>query len=125
MTWVLKKSLRMAGNFYWRVFGGIFISVIWLVIGIVLMFSVVGFPLSLQCFRIGWLVYKPFGKNVALIVNRPLASFLWLITFGWMIGTLCLVNALVSCATLIGFPLAGQWFKVCRLAFFPFCAVWK
>lgn len=125
MRWFAKKAFRIAGNVYWKIFGGIFVAGIWLAVGLALMFSVVGFPLSLECFRIGWLAYKPFGKSVVLIVKRPIASFLWLISFGWIIGSVCIVNAIVSCATLVGFPLALQWLKICRLAFFPFCAEWK
>jgi len=125
MLWALKKVFRFAGNFYWKIFGGIFLSILWYLIGAALLFSVIGFPLSLECFKIGWLNYKPFGKKVALVVDRPLISIIWLLSFGWIIGSVSLVNAIFSCATLFGLPLAGQWFKICRLAFFPFCSVWK
>ncbi len=125
MLWALRKAFRIAGNFYWKIFGGIFLSLIWYAVGVVLLFSVIGFPLSLECFRIGWLNYKPFGKKVALIPDRPIISLIWFLTAGWAIGIVSIVNALFSCLTLVGIPLVGQWVKICRLAFFPFCSVWK
>ncbi|MDE6189883.1 MAG: hypothetical protein K2G37_06335 [Clostridia bacterium] len=125
MLWVIRNVFRIVGNFYWKIFGGFFLSLLWYAVGTVLLFSVVGFPLSVECFRIGWLNYKPFGKSVALIFDRPIISLLWLITFGWVIGVISLVNAIFSCLTVVGLPLVGQWVKVCRLAFFPFCSVWK
>ena len=125
MWWAIKKAFRFAGNFYWKVFGGFFLSLLWYAVGIVMLFSVIGFPVSIECFRIGWLNYKPFGKDFALVFDRPVLSVLWLLTFGWAIGLISLVNALISSLTVVGLPLVGQWFKVCRLAFFPFCSVWK
>ncbi|MDE5616166.1 MAG: hypothetical protein K2I78_00065 [Clostridia bacterium] len=125
MWWAIKKAFRFAGNFYWKIFGGFFLSLLWYAVGTVMLFSVIGFPVSIECFRIGWLNYKPFGKDVALIFDRPILSLLWLVTFGWIIGIISLVNAIVSSLTVVGLPLVGQWVKVCRLAFFPFCSVWK
>ena len=125
MLWAIKKALRFAGNFYWKVFGGFFLSLLWYAVGMILLFSVIGFPLSTECFRIGWLNYKPFGKRVALVFDRPILSLLWFFTFGWAIGIVSIVNALISSLTIVGLPLVGQWVKVCRLAFFPFCSVWK
>lgn len=125
MVWAIKKILKIAGNFYWKIFGGIFIAGIWFFVGFVLLFTVIGFPYSLQCFRISWLVYKPFGKDVVLITNHPFASVIWFFGIGWILGSICIFNAVLSCATIAGFPLVKQWLKVCRLAFFPFCGVWK
>ena len=124
MVWAIKKAFRIAGNFYWKIFGGIFLATLWTLIGIALMFTVVGYPIALDCFRIAYVNYKPFGKKIVLIPNRILASIVWFFTVGWIIGGISLTNALLSCATVIGLPLANQWFKVCRLAFFPFCSVW-
>lgn len=125
MVWILRKIFKIAGNFYWKIFGGIFLASIWFVLGFILLFTVVGFPYSMQCFRISWLTYKPFGKNLVLISNHRIASFLWFVSIGWILGSISVLNAILSCATIVGFPLLGQWLKVCRLAFFPFCGVWK
>ena len=124
MIWAAKKAFSILGNFYWKIFGGIFLASIWAFVGLILMFTVIGFPLAMECFKIAYINYKPFGKKIILIPNRSFASIIWLLTVGWIIGVLSLFNALLSCATIIGLPLAGQWFKVCRLAFFPFCSVW-
>ncbi|MCX4363601.1 MAG: hypothetical protein OSJ74_09525, partial [Clostridia bacterium] len=109
---------------YWKIFGGIFLAVLWAFVGIALMFSVIGFPIALDCFKIAYVNYKPFGKKIVLVPDRIFASIVWIISIGWILGGISFFNALLSCATLIGLPLAGQWLKVCRLAFFPFCSVW-
>lgn len=125
MLWAIKKVFSALGNFYWKVFGGIFLAMLWVGIGLILLFSVLGFPLALDCFKIAYLNYKPFGKKIVLIPNRIIASIIWFVCLGWLIGSISLLNALISCATLIGLPLIKQWLKVCKLAFFPFCSVWE
>ncbi|MDE6275425.1 MAG: hypothetical protein K2M75_02675 [Clostridia bacterium] len=124
MIWALKKAFSAAGNFYWKIFGGIFLATLWAAIGLALMFSVLGFPIALDCFKIAYVNYKPFGKRIVLIPNRIFASIIWLVSVGWIIGSISIFNALLSCATIIGLPLLKQWLKVCKLAFFPFCSVW-
>ncbi len=124
MVWAIKKVFRTAGNLYWKIFGGIFLAVLWAFVGIALMFSVIGFPIALDCFKIAYVNYKPFGKKIVLVPDRIFASIVLIISIGWILGGISFFNALLSCATLIGLPLAGQWLKVCRLAFFPFCSVW-
>ena len=124
MVWAIKKVFRTAGNLYWKIFGGIFLAVLWAFVGIALMFSVIGFPIALDCFKIAYVNYKPFGKKIVLVPDRIFASIVWIISIGWILGGISFFNALLSCATLIGLPLAGQWLKVCRLAFIPFCSVW-
>lgn len=124
MVWAVKKVIKMLGNFYWKIFGGIFLATLWAILGITLMFSVVGFPIALDCFKIAYVNYKPFGKKIILVPDRIFASIVWLLSIGWILGIISLVNALISCATLIGLPLVGQWLKVCKLALFPFCSVW-
>ncbi len=124
MIWAIKKVFRAIGNFYWKIFGGIFLATLWVGIGAFLLFSVLGFPLALDCFKIAYLNYKPFGKKIILIPNRIFASIVWFVSLGWIIGSISLLNALISCATVIGIPLINQWLKVCKLAFFPFCSVW-
>ena len=124
MIWALKKAFSVLGNFYWKIFGGIFLATLWATVGVVLLFSVLGFPIAMDCFKIAYLNYKPFGKKIVLVPNRIFASIIWFVSIGWIIGSICLFNALVSCATVIGLPLFSQWLKVCKLAFFPFCSVW-
>ena len=124
MIWALKKAFSALGNFYLKVFGGIFLATLWAIVGVILLFSVLGFPIAMDCFKIAYLNYKPFGKKIVLIPNRIFASIVWFVSIGWLIGSICLFNALISCATVIGLPLLNQWLKVCKLAFFPFCSVW-
>ena len=124
MVWAIKKVFRTAGTLYLKIFGVIFLELLFEFVGIALMFSVIGFPIALDCFKIAYVNYKPFGKKIVLVPDRIFASIVWIISIGWILGGISFFNALLSCATLIGLPLAGQWLKVCRLAFFPFCSVW-
>lgn len=120
---ILKLIYLFTGNFIWKIFGGVAYSVIWFIIGLALSFTVIGFPLGVRCFKIGWLVWKPFGKGVVTnFLEYPISNLLWSLTFGMIFTVSALFSAILSAITLVGIPLMPQWFKIAKLSLLPFGA---
>lgn len=120
MRWALKKLYRIAGNAYWKIFGGFFLSLIWFALGLALIASVVGLAWGIRCVRVGIFVFKPFGKQAVTVFDRPLADAVWALTFGIVLGTVAVIGALSSLLVPIAAPLSVQWIKVAKTSLFPF-----
>lgn len=120
MRWALKKLYRIAGNAYWKIFGGFLLSLIWFVLGLALIASVVGLAWGIRCVRVGIFVFKPFGKQAVTVFDRPLADAVWALTFGIVLGTVSVIGALSSLLVPIAAPLSVQWIKVAKTSLFPF-----
>ena len=120
MRWVLKKLYRIAGNAYWKIFGGFLLSLIWFALGLALIASVVGLAWGIRCVRVGIFVFKPFGKQAVTVFDRPLADAVWALTFGVVLGTVAVIGALSSLLVPIAAPLSVQWIKVAKASLFPF-----
>ena len=54
--------MRMLGNLVWFVFGGAITGILWGIAGVLWAITVIGIPISKQCFKISWLCFCPFGK---------------------------------------------------------------
>ena len=120
MRWALKKLYRIAGNAYWKIFGGFLLSLIWFALGLALIASVVGLAWGIRCVRVGLFVFKPFGKQAVTVFDRPLADAVWALTFGIVLGTVAVIGALSSLLVPIAAPLSVQWIKVAKASLFPF-----
>ena len=118
---IYRKAYRMLGNAYWKLFGGILLALLWSAVGTLLLCTMIGFPLSLKCYKFAYISYKPFGHSVTVVPgkNLPLA-LIWALTLGAVMCFICLTGAFVSCATVIGIPAVCQWLKIGRLGLFPF-----
>ncbi len=120
MRWALKKLYRIAGNAYWKIFGGFLLSLIWFALGLALIASVVGLAWGIRCVRVGIFVFKPFGKQAVTVFDRPLADAVWALTFGIVLGTVAVIGALSSLLVPIAAPLSVQWIKAAKTSLFPF-----
>lgn len=120
MRWALKKLYRIAGNAYWKIFGGFLLSLIWFALGLALIASVAGLAWGIRCVRVGIFVFKPFGKQAVTVFDRPLADAVWALTFGIVLGTVSVIGALSSLLVPIAAPLSVQWIKVAKTSLFPF-----
>lgn len=120
MKWAIKKIYRIAGNAYWKIFGGFALSLVWFAMGLLLIISVVGIAWGVKCIRVGIFVFKPFGKQTVTVFDRPLADALWAVSFGIVFGIVAVLGALASLVGLVTAPLCIQWLKVARVSVFPF-----
>ena len=56
--------LRFLGNLVWILFGGIWLSLAWLLCGLLLCITIIGIPFGKQHFKLAGLALSPFGKHV-------------------------------------------------------------
>lgn len=49
-----------------------------------------------------------------------IGNLLWFILFGLIQGLMCVILGVFFCVTLVGIPLGVAFFRIARLAFFPF-----
>ena len=120
MRWVLKKIYRIAGNAYWKIFGGFALSLIWFVLGALFILSVIGINFGVRCVRTGIFVFRPFGKQTVTVFDKPVADTLWALTAGAVLGVVSVLGALTSLVGIVTAPLSLQWIKVARVSLFPF-----
>ena len=115
--------LRFLGNLVWILFGGIWLSLAWLLCGLLLCITIIGIPFGRQCFKAAKLTIAPFGKRVNVHFDKhPVANVLWAIFFGWEMALGYLASGVICCITIIGIPFGLQAFKMVKLAFLPFGA---
>jgi uncharacterized membrane protein YccF (DUF307 family) len=115
--------MRLIGNILWFVFGGIWLGLSWLLLGVLLCITVVGIPFGLQCFKAAKLTFAPFGREVRTQFDaHPIANLLWAVLCGWEMALGYLFSGIFCCVTLVGIPFGLQAFKMMKLAFLPFGA---
>ena len=113
--------MRILSNIIWILFGGIWLAILWGMVGILLCITIVGIPLGLQCFKMAKISFAPYGKKVVLNLKaHPVANVIWAIVGGWEMAIVYLIVGIINCITIIGIPRGIQCFKLMKLAFFPF-----
>ena len=117
--------MKFIGNIIWVLFGGIFLSIGYVMSSLCLMITIIGIPFGLQTLKLALLALWPFGSKVvdnggsngclAVIMN-----ILWLLCGGFCICLSHLLLGLLFCITIIGIPFGKQHFKLAGLALTPF-----
>lgn len=121
---ILRFLTRFIMNSLWKLAGGIFLAVIWLIFGFALCLTLIGVPLGLKCFRIAYFAWKPFGKEAVVAIDSNIVlNILWAATAGVVMLLISVVWLSVLMLTVIGIPLAYQWFKIIKVSLFPFGTV--
>lgn len=116
--------MKIIGNILWIIFGGLVLSVMWLLSGLILCITIVGIPFGIQCFKFASLMLMPFGKEIVYSGSTGsfLMNVLWLIFFGWELALASLGIGLLWCITIVGLPIGIQCIKFAKLSFMPFGA---
>lgn len=117
--------MRTLGNILWLLLAGLWLSLGYLLSGVLLCLTVIGIPFGVQAFKLAEFTLWPFGRTV---IDTPGGSgclsvafnLLWLVLFGWELFLGHLATGLVLCATIIGIPFGIQAFKLSFLALWPF-----
>lgn len=117
--------MSFLGNVLWFLLGGLAISLIYFVIGILMCITIVGVPFGIQLFKFGILTLQPFGRNVVNSKSDTgclsiIMNIIWLLLGWWEIACMHLVLGLICCITIIGIPFGKQHFKMVKLSFLPF-----
>lgn len=116
--------MRILGNLVWFVFGGAIIGILWGIAGVMWVISVIGSPISKQCFKISRLYFCPFGKTVMFKggAGSFLLNMIWVATTGLELAVEVTVIGIIFCITIVGIPFGRRYFKIARLALTPFGA---
>ena len=115
--------IRLIANLLWVLLGGIWLALLWGIVGALLCVTVIGIPLGIQCFKAARLFFFPYGKQVDLNFSKhPIANVIWLVLGGWEMALFCLLFGVLNCVTVIGIPTGLRCFKLMKLALFPFGA---
>jgi uncharacterized membrane protein YccF (DUF307 family) len=117
--------MSFIGNVLWLILGGIVMSVLWAVSGLVLCVTIIGIPFGIQCFKIAGFVFWPFGRNIDpgnFRVGGFIMNIIWIVLFGWEFAVSHLAFGLLLCVTIIGIPFGLQHFKLAVLGLVPFGA---
>ena len=82
--------MKTLGNILWFIFGGLIISVLWGVVGVICCCTIIAIPAGIQCFKFASFVFWPFGRDV--IFSSSVRSFLlnviWILIFGWELAVI-------------------------------------
>lgn len=115
--------MRTLLNIIWFVFGGIWLWLTYVAIGILLCIPIVTIPWAIASFRIASYVIWPFGRSV---VSRPdrgagstIGNVIWIVLAGIPIVVAHLGTALAQAITIIGIPLAIANLKIIPISFAP------
>lgn len=112
----------LLGNILWFIFGGFFSALSWFIAGILWSITIVGIPYGRQCFKFASLSLAPFGKQILYGGGVPslIANIIWVIFFGIPMAIENAIFGCCWCITIIGIPWGMQFFKIAKLALFPF-----
>ena len=117
--------MRFLGNLVWLLLGGIVLSLIWAIIGLLLCITIIGIPFGLQCFKIAGFVLWPFGRDVTpggFGMMGAIGNVIWILVCGIELCIAHLLCGLVFCITVVGIPFGLQHFKLAKLSLIPFGA---
>ena len=122
--------MKAVGNFIWIILGGIFLSLAWLVSGIIMYLCVIGIRWGRSCLVMARFALFPFGKEA---ISRKelsgeadagtggwgiLANILWF-PLGAILAILHMIAAIAKFCTIIGIPLGIQDLKLAGIALAP------
>lgn len=116
--------MKTLGNIIWIITGGLVVSILWALCGLLFCITIVGIPLGVQCFKFAELSLSPFGKEVELGGGSvsTVANIFWLICCGIPMAVVNAVIGLLFYITIIGIPFGRQYFKLAKLSLMPFGA---
>jgi uncharacterized membrane protein YccF (DUF307 family) len=117
--------MKFLGNILWLVFGGVIISLEYLVASLCLIITIIGIPFGLQTLKLAILALWPFGSKVtdgngSSGCLSVFMNILWILIGGLWISLTHLLFGLLLCLTIVGIPFGLQHFKMAALALTPF-----
>jgi uncharacterized membrane protein YccF (DUF307 family) len=117
------EIMRLILNIIWLIFAGLWLAILYFLIGILACILIITIPFGIAAFRIGRFALWPFGRR---IVRKPRAgagsligNIIWIILFGWELALAHLVTGVALCVTIIGIPLGLANFKLIPVSLLP------
>lgn len=117
--------MNFLGNLLWIIFGGLFISLYYAIVGLLFCLTIVGIPFGVQLIKIAGFAICPFGRQIVAGSNDGgclsiIMNIIWIIFGGIEIALAHVVLGITFCITIVGIPFGVQNFKMALLALTPF-----
>ena len=123
--------MRILGNFLWFILGGVFMGILWWIMGLICFISIIGIPWAKACFVIGEFTFFPFGKesisreelhqakDIGTSGFGVIGNIIWFLLFGLWLAIAHIASAIFCFITIIGIPFGIQHLKLAAIALFP------
>jgi uncharacterized membrane protein YccF (DUF307 family) len=115
--------MRLIVNVIWLVLCGWWMTILYVVAGLLAFILIITIPFGIAAFRIAGYVLWPFGRTIEPRRQAGIASLIgniiWIILFGWELAIGHLVAGVVMCLTIIGIPLGLANFKIIPISLVP------
>ena len=116
--------MRTLLNIIWFVFGGLWLSLAYAVVGVFFFILIVTIPLGVASFRMARYALWPFGRAVIPQADAGTGSVLlnvvWILLAGWWLALGHITTAVAQAITVIGIPLAIANLKMIPISLMPF-----
>jgi uncharacterized membrane protein YccF (DUF307 family) len=125
------SPLSLLLNLLWIVFGGLWMSIGWLVAAVIMAITIIGIPWARAAFNIASYTMLPFGRKAVSraehlgtqdIGTGPLGfigNLIWLILAGWWLALGHVLFAIIWAVTIVGIPFAWAHLKLAGIALWP------
>jgi uncharacterized membrane protein YccF (DUF307 family) len=115
--------MRTLLNVIWFVLCGIWLAILYAVVGVIACILIITIPFGIAAFRIAGYALWPFGRQIAgredAGVGSLIGNIVWIILFGWGLALGHLTTGILLCITIIGIPLGLANFKLIPISLFP------
>ena len=115
--------MRFLLNIVWLIFAGLWLAILYFVLGIVLCILIITIPFGIAAFRMAAFTLWPFGRAV---VPKPTAgagsmigNVIWFVFAGLWLAIAHLMTGIALCLTIIGIPLGLADFKLIPVSIAP------
>jgi uncharacterized membrane protein YccF (DUF307 family) len=118
--------MRTILNLIWLVLCGLWMSIFYVLAGLICFVLIITIPFGIAAFRIAGYVLWPFGRTIEPregpgtgTLLALLGNIIWIILLGWELALGHLVTGLALCLTIIGVPLGLANFKIIPITLTP------
>lgn len=110
-------------NLFWFAFGGVWIGVIWILVGVLCCCTIIGRPFGIACFRIAVFSFFPFGKKLVKSESADVCTarlnFIWIVFAGFWLALGFAILGVAFCITIMGIPWGIECFNMAQASFAP------
>jgi uncharacterized membrane protein YccF (DUF307 family) len=115
--------IRLILNVIWLIFCGWWMTILYILAGIICFILIITIPFGIAAFRIASYVIWPFGRSITRNPRAGIASLIgniiWIVLIGWWLALGHLTSGIALCLTIIGIPLGLADFKLIPISLLP------
>ena len=115
--------MRFLLNVIWLVLCGIWMSIGYLIAGVICCILIITIPFGLASFRIANYALWPFGRTTirrqGAGAGSAIGNIIWVIVAGFWLAIAHVLTGIALCITIIGIPLGVANFKMIPISLLP------